>query len=127
MIKAFLHRHAGFALKIAALAILFAALSPIASIWHAPAQPQQFAELCTPTGFVKISVDGTSLPATPQKHGNECSWCVSPSNWLALAGVTSIAVPHIDHSTKPLSVSSEVVIAARHDTLAWAQAPPTLS
>ncbi len=112
---------------LAAAAILFAALSPLANAWQLKAQPQLIAEICTTVGFVKIAADGTKVPATPTKHAAPCAWCVSPSAWLALTGSAQLNVPAIAGRHAAPAYTPQFVSLPPAHTLAWAHAPPAFS
>ncbi len=115
------------ALWLAAAAVLFAALSPLANAMRAQGEPKLFAEICTSVGFVKIAADGSRIPATPDKHAPQCAWCLASATWLALTGATEIAAA----APKGRYVTPESTTPSysprRTHVYAWAQAPPQLS
>ncbi len=120
-------RRAHFTLWLAAIAMLFAALSPTLHAWRAEGQPKLFAELCTSMGFVKVAVDDNATPATQVKHGPECAWCLSPASLLAMSGADTLQVPAIIGGEPVPSLASQSHSLSRHHAFAWAQAPPVLS
>lgn len=119
------HRRARATLWLAAIVLLFAALSPTLHAWRAEGQPKQFTELCTSMGFVKVAVDDNGMPATQTKHGPECAWCLSPASLLSMPGADTLQVPaDIGREPAPILVS-QLYSLSRHHAFAWAQAPPT--
>jgi hypothetical protein len=120
-------RRARLTLWLAAVALLFAALSPTLHAWRAEGQPKLFAELCTSMGFVRVAVDDNGTPAKPVTHGPECAWCLSPASLLALGGADALHVPPaIGREPAPLSARFPASLS-RHHAFAWAHAPPSLS
>jgi hypothetical protein len=121
------HRRARAALWLAAIAILFAALSITLNAWRAEGQPQLFAELCTSMGFVRVAVDDNGTPAEPVKHSPECAWCLSPASLLSMAGADALHIPTaIGREPAPILALQQISCSHRHP-FAWAQAPPVFS
>ncbi len=120
-------RRARPALWLAAIAILFAALSPTINAMRVQGQPALFAELCTSMGFVRVAVDDSGLPAKTASHATECAWCLAPGSLLALGGGETLRIPAaIGHEPVP-QTAPESISVSRHHAFAWAQAPPVLS
>lgn len=119
-----IHRHARFAIWLAAIAVLLAALSPTSNAWRLQGQPRLFAELCTSMGFVRIAIDDKGAPTRQIKHGTDCSWCLSPASLLALSGVDAQHIPSSIGREPALALVLKPVTLARHHAFAWAQAPP---
>lgn len=127
MASPILHRRSRFTLWLAAIAILFAALSPTINAWRAQGQPKLFAELCTSMGFVRVAVDDSGTPAKEVKHSPECAWCLAPGSLLAMGGADRLHIPPaLGREPAPQSVHQPLSLS-RHHAFAWAQAPPVLS
>ena len=121
------HRRARFALWLATVALLFAALSTTLNAWRAQGQPKLFAELCTSMGFVKVAVDDNGTPTRPVTHGPECAWCLSSASLLAIVGADAIFIPDaVGREPAPILARKQVSLS-RHHAFAWAQAPPVFS
>ncbi|MBL0123851.1 MAG: hypothetical protein IPP88_14380 [Betaproteobacteria bacterium] len=121
------HRRARATLWLAAIVLLFAALSPTLHAWRAEGQPKRFTELCTSMGFVKVAVDDNAMPARQAAHGPECAWCLSPASQLSIPGLDTLQVPtDIGLESTPIFTSHSYSLS-RHHAFAWAQAPPVLS
>ena len=127
MNRSTLHRRARFTLWLAAIALLFAALSPTFNAWRSEGQPKLFAELCTSMGFVRVAVDDNGTPGKPVKHSPECAWCLAPSSLAALTSGDVLQVPAgIGHTPAPF-FTAQPHFPSRHHAFAWAQAPPAIS
>ena len=120
-------RRARFTLWLAAIALLFAALSPTLHAWRAEGQPKQFTELCTSMGFVKVALDDTGTPAKPVKYSHDCASCLSPGSLLALVGADALHIPTTFGREPSPNLARKQVSLSRHHAFAWAQAPPAFS
>jgi hypothetical protein len=120
-------QRARFTLWIAAIALLFAAMSPTLNAWRAQGQPKLFAELCTSMGFVRVALDDSGTPTQPTKHSPECAWCLAPASLLAMSGADALQIPDaLGREPAPLA-TLQPVSHSRHHAFAWAQAPPAIS
>jgi hypothetical protein len=120
-------RRARLTLWLAAIALLFAALSPTLHAWRAEGQPKRFTELCTSMGFVKVAVDDSGMPTKPVKYGHDCASCLAPGSLLALAGADSLHIPAaLGRDAAPIRAHLQIFLS-RHHAFAWAQAPPAFS
>ena len=123
------HSHrARLTLWLAALALLYAAMSPTLNVLRAKMQgrPQLFAELCTRMGIVKVAIPGEmpTKPGGPSAHSPECSMCLPAGTWLGMAGADTIFMPTaIGCHEAPSTVVSAPPFLAAH-TIAWSRAPP---
>jgi hypothetical protein len=120
-------RRARFTLWLAAIALLFAALSPTLHAWRTEGQPKRFTELCTSMGFVKVAVDDTGKPTKPVKYGHDCASCLAPGSLLALVGADTLHIPAaLGRDAAPI-LAHRQIFPSRHHAFAWAQAPPAFS
>lgn len=120
-------RRARFTLWLAAIALLFAAVSPALNAARAHAQPQLFAELCTQYGFTKVPLAPDKAPAKSGFHAPECSLCLPADTWLGFAPTDALPVSIGDaRHANPLFAATAAPVSPVH-TLAWSRAPPVFS
>ena len=131
MLSSLHRRRARLTLWLAALALLYAALSPTLNVVRAKmqGQPQLFAELCTRMGIVKVAIPG-EMPTKsggPSAHSPECSMCLPAGTWLGMASADTVFLPAaIGCHEAPSTVVLAAPAVATH-TFAWSRAPPALS
>ncbi|MBL0123853.1 MAG: DUF2946 family protein [Betaproteobacteria bacterium] len=127
MTQSTLLRRASFTLWLAAIAMLFAALSPTLHAWRTEGQPKLFAELCTSMGFVRVAVDDNGAPAKQVKQSPECAWCLSSASLLAMGNADPLLIPTaIGREPAPV-LTHQPIFLSRHHAFAWAHAPPVFS
>lgn len=130
MSRTTLHFRARLALWLAAIALLYAALSPTLNILRikASGQPQLFAELCTRMGIVKVPIAGEA-PAKPQQsHSVECSLCLPGGTWLGWAGgAETLSLPALQACHEAPATDVATGPARAPHTVARSRAPPVFS
>lgn len=124
----------GFAVWIACLAILMAALAPAIShaVAAAKGAPNDWMEICTITGSKMVMVDAEPAPQAPASsehsvHFEHCPFCLSHAGNLGLLPAIDFVLPLVsgDHVLPSLFYQSS------RPLFAWAvaqpRAPPALS